>query len=226
MKPFLSIIALLLICVTTAHAADIWVKKEDPTKEEAAPQQDQELLELLDEAPAPAEKPAPEPQSINDFANVYYKNCLAQDHPTLKEDQLTMLCACTAANIPGTMTVQNMRDMQTNTAEGQTQRARMLMFVYTPCIEFPTKALVMQQCLSDPKVKSGMKHYYKVCDCLSDGMAKFMKERAPKTVETALNRNKTDLDPLRLLLESPAFEEESKYHMTTCVQTHEFGMAQ
>ena len=222
MKPFLSLAVLLLMCVSTAHAANVWVNKNETTKKET--QQNEELLELLDEAPAPVKKSRPEPQNITQFANAYYKNCLKQGHPALDENGLNMLCACTSANISKNMTVQNMRDMQTNSAEGHTQRARVMMFSYAPCIEHPAKLLVTQQCLKDLQARATEKNYYEVCDCQGNGVAEFMRERMPRTIESGLNRNLANFDPLNLLLQSTAFEQESQYHRNRCAQKYRFSL--
>ncbi|MEZ5919023.1 MAG: hypothetical protein R3D66_03620 [Alphaproteobacteria bacterium] len=53
---------------------------------------------------------------------------------------LQMMCACTSSKIPDVMTIQQMQALQTDTEEGQFQRNRMMMFVYAPCIEYPTRA--------------------------------------------------------------------------------------
>ncbi len=206
------------------NAAEIFNKKE-PLQDQAQQNSDEGILELLDEAPAPStKKKAAPPETINDFANLYYKNCTKQEHPILKGKSLELLCGCTSAQIPQNMSVKQMRDMQENTPEGEHQRSRMLLFVYTPCIQYPTKALVRKQCLDNPEVKAGMKQYKRVCECLADGMAGFMKEEAPRYVEMAMRRNGADLDPLRMLMESTLFEEKSQYYMRKCVTTHEFGI--
>ncbi len=208
--------------ISVVNAAQIFNKKE-PVQAPLEPQE-REILELLDEAPEITDTvPEKEPQTINDFANQYYKNCLRQDHPILKGESLEMMCGCTSAQIPDNMTVKQMKDMQENTADGQHQRSRMLLFVYTPCIQYPTKALIHDKCVNNPEVQTSMKHYKKVCECLSDGMAQFMKEKAPKYIQSSLHRNSADMDPLRTLMESRVFEEQSQYHMRKCVQTHEFA---
>ncbi|MEM7650782.1 MAG: hypothetical protein AAF204_01710 [Pseudomonadota bacterium] len=219
---FITAFMIALSGAAPTHAQDLFIKKERPSASVQTPRpEEQEIMELLDQAPKKEEAERPAPQSINDFANRYFDNCMKQQHPNLQGEQKELLCGCTAANIPGNMTVQNMRDMQQNTPEGATQRGRMLLFVYTPCIEYPTKALIYDRCVNDPQVRGGLKRYTQVCDCLSDGMAGFMKERAPKTVENALALNINDIDPLRVLMESKAFEEQSRYHMKNCVYNNE-----
>lgn len=212
-----------------AHAADIFNKhpssntpKADPLNPKTQSQDNGEVLDLLDEAPAPS-KSEEEPETIEDFANRYYRNCMQQDHPYLEKDDLTLLCGCTSAEIPKSMTVKQMKDMQTGGEEGQLQRARMMMFVYTPCIRYPTRALVLDQCANNPQVRSTMKNYMRVCGCLADSMGDYMDKNAPKAMQTALTRNITDLDPLGSLMQSKGFEEYSQYYMRECIRKHELG---
>lgn len=164
------------------------------------------------------------PADINAFANAYYQNCTKKEHPIIKGEDLQMLCACTAAKIPDVMNVEQMEALQTNTSEGQYQRNRMLMFVYTPCIEYPVVALVKDSCMNNPKIKTNMSEYKKVCSCLADHMAEFVSTQAPKTIEAALKRDPRDIDPLALLVNGEAFERQSAIHMKECLLRHQFGM--
>ena len=227
----IAIFASGLVLSSPVSAAQIFNKPQSAVETPQAPPaqpapdlqpRNNNVLELLDEAPAP-QAPEPEPENINDFANQYYKNCMQQEHPLLKGETLKTLCACTSANIPGNMSVANMRNLNEDTEEGAKQRARLMLFVYTPCIQYPTKALVEDQCLKNPDVRKNLKNYKGVCMCLSDGMADFMEEYAQQHMEAALRRDMRDTDPLNDLMNSPRFNSQSQYYMRTCIQKHEWG---
>lgn len=222
----LTVLAVLVGMAFTAQAADIFNRhpSSQPKTQEPVKPSNEEVLELLDEAPR-VQEAEPEPESIEDFANRYYKNCNKQQHPYLNKDDLKLLCGCTSAKIPESMTVKQMRDMQAGGSEGQLQRARMMLFVYTPCIRYPTRSLVMDRCLNNPQVRGSMKNYRKVCGCLADNMADYMDKEAPKAMETALTRNMTDLDPLGALMNSRGFEEYSEFYMKECISKHELGIS-
>lgn len=239
MKSFLNILIISIICVIavlpfSAGATQLFVKKQKPPAgvENPVAPYNGPVPKPGDDMPAESEseqkteKEIPEPQAtIEDYANRYYENCLTQKHPLLKDDNLELLCSCTAAQLPKAMTVDQIRQMKDDTAEGQYQRNRMMLFVYAPCIEHPTRALVLDQCMNDPKVQTGIKNFKTVCNCLADGMAAFMKERAPSTIETAIKFNEKDIDPLRKLLESTAFDEMSRAKMGECISLYELGQA-
>ena len=215
MKQFVVLVLALSMISGIAFAQDLFVRKDK------TPEPKSELEELLDEAPDPAASEVmPEPQTINDFANQYYKNCTSQQHPVLKDENLELLCGCTSAQIPQQMTVEGMKALNEDSNEGKLQRGRMLLMVYAPCIQYPTYALVYNQCVQNPQIQTAIANYKKVCDCLGNGMGAFMKKRAPQHIEGALRRDIDNIDPLRDLLDSYAFEETSQYHMKRCIKEH------
>ncbi len=203
--------AMLLFCLAASTApalAEIYIKK-DTGKVEIKP----------DDTPE-----EPVSRDITDYANGYYKNCMKKDHPVIRGEHLEMLCACTASKIPGTMTPEQMSLLQDDTEEGLTQRNRMLMFVYTPCIAYPVRALVEDNCMNNAKIKTDIKSYRKVCSCLGEKMGETTSQQAPKIIETALRRDPRDLDPLALLVNSKGFELQSRAHTRECLLRHQFGM--
>lgn len=231
MKRALTILLTAFICAmmaapSPASATQLFVKKKPAAETPGKAPPQPSIPELKDETPlAEHEKEPPPEATIEDFANRYYQNCAAQQHPILQGESKELLCGCTAAQLPKAMTVDQVREMQEDTPEGQFQRNRMMMFVYAPCIEHPTRALVLDQCMNDIKVRSAMKNFKTVCGCLADKMASYMKERAPTAIETSIRQNQTDTDPLRTLLESPAFDEMSRAKMSECIALYELGQA-
>lgn len=231
MKSRLNILIASLICLTmtvpqAATATQLFIKKSKPSAEAPAAPPQPAIPELEDKTSEEKSDDEIRPEAtIEDFAGRYYQNCMAQDHPLLQGENLELLCGCTAAQLSKVMTVEQVRQMQEDTADGQYQRNRMMMFVYAPCIEHPTRALVLDQCMNDPKVRGAMKNFKTVCNCLADGMAAFMKERAPGVIESAIKYNEKDIDPLRRLLESKAFDDMSQAKMRECIALYELGQS-
>ena len=157
---------------------------------------------------------------ISALANDFYKNCTAQKHPILSGEDLNLFCGCTSAHLAKNMTPAQMRASQTDTPEGQQQRARMTLYVYTPCIEHPTRALVTNQCESNPQVQNSVKNYKHTCGCLGDEMANFMKNNAHNAIKIALQNNINDLDPLGTLMQSPQFNAQSQEALKKCILKH------
>lgn len=194
-----------------AMATDVFIKRNKDTGSV-------DLQEKGHNAPKPSA-----PQTIGDKANLYYQSCIKQKHPLLKGEMLGLFCGCTSAKMTEVMTPEQITTMGEDSVEGQYQRNRMTLFIYTPCIEYPTKALILDQCLNNKEARKGMRNPKKTCGCLAEGMGKYMREKAPKTIERALMVNAGDIDPLRVLLESPDFDSKTQYLMRACVAEHELG---
>ena len=161
-------------------------------------------------------------QKISDFANIYYKNCLKQKNSTLAGYNLKMMCACSSAQITKSMTIEQVNVMTLDTPEGQIQRNRMLLYVYTPCIQYPARALLEYNCLNDSNVKAAIQNHEQVCTCLADNMAIYTKQNAPTTIAQSLVQQPEGLDPLSTLVNSSAFQRYSQSTLMSCLQ--KYGM--
>lgn len=233
---YLIIASAFIFCLPLMAQAQVFIQKDQPVgeakpfqKEKTAPDTpiDETTIEehLFGETPQEPEAPAPI-TTIEEYANQYFAKCMEQDHPILKGESHELLCACTSANIPGNMNLDQVREMQKDTAAGLEQRNRMMLFVYAPCIEYPTRALIMDQCVNNPQIKASMKNYFKVCSCLAEGMGKVLQEAAPSAIQQAIERNVKDYDPLRALLDSTFYNEKSQYYLQTCLAKYQSGAAE
>ena len=230
MRRFLILFGICIVTLAGVATAQVYIKKDQENnqtyqkpehKEEPTLQPKPMDLKALQDAPTiPEEKPqiAPAPSmTIKQHANAYFENCMRAENPMLKGEFKEMMCGCTSSKIPEVMTVEQYTAMAEDSAEGLHQRNRMMMFIYTPCIEYPTRALIMDSC---PKL-AALKHPKKTCGCIADGMADYMNEKAPQAIQEAIKRNKKDLDPLRHLLESTGYRQMEQYNLRKCIAMHE-----
>ena len=197
-----------------AFAQTIYLQPNKTQKE--APKADEQIDELLGK-----KAPQQAPQTLGEYARAYHQNCLATDHPILAGKDLEDLCGCTANNFLDVMTLEQVLEMQQSTSEGLFQRNRMLLFVYAPCIEYPTRTMILKECMGQTRNKFFMKNQSATCSCLANGVAEDLKELAPKYIENALRRNEKTLDPLGLLMNSDHFDERMRYHTRRCLADHE-----
>ncbi len=212
---------MLVLASAPAAAQDTFLKPNPSTRQAApAPAPEQQIDEMLGQQTPQV----PTLKTSADYANAYYNNCVRQQHPVMKGEDLELLCACTSAKFSEVMTVEQAKAMNEDTPEGQFQRNRMMMFVYAPCIEFPTRAMIMHSCLSDPKARYSMKNPQATCSCLANSVAEEMKSRAPGIIENSLRTNPKDLDPLATLMNSKTFDDVSRQHSMRCLQIHELGI--
>jgi hypothetical protein len=235
------ITGLLLLCVLAplpVGAADLFVKRKEErlqgTPEPTAPLYDykKEPQKKLDLPPVAEEDKAPDgtpPTAVSkEWANKYYNNCMAApEQPGMLPESKKALCACTASKMTQAMTEDEIKTMFSETPEGAYQRDRMTLLVYVPCMEAPTRDLIYNHCVGNMLIRRGLKKYHEVCNCLGENMGKYAAENGGRIADEALrNRTNNNLNAKQLLnefMESPAFQQQSQYYVTTCTQKHEFG---
>lgn len=228
---------LLISCFTfsfsfQAFAQKTYIQKYETQTPTAQPQRDaqpsiqqpqkrsaeQELDSILNK-----DKPRG-PRTPKEFANDYFKNCVKSKHPILTPPDMELLCGCTAAQFAnGTITPAQIRKMKDDTPAGLKERNRMMLLVYAPCIEHPSRALILNQCLKSTRNQYTMKNQSATCRCLADGVSKDLQKNAPDIMADAVQNNPNVLDPLQVLLESKTFQNRQRYHSLTCIQKHELG---
>ena len=215
MKPYVTFFFFFFLALPAAGSqAEIFIRKDGAA---AAPQQE---APPLSSQPAPAQPPAPQPApDIHDFVRRYEQNCLNKQHPVLNGDALRKLCNCSSAKIMETMRVEDIQAMTTDTPEGQHQRDRMLLSVYVPCMEYPVQALILHSCLNNPDVAGKVPNYQQICACAAENTADYVRREAPQVVAESLRNNPGGaIDPLQALVGSPAYEEQTRQILMTCLQ--------
>lgn len=155
-------------------------------------------------------------------ANAYYANCLAQDHPVFGTQTQKMFCACTAAQMQQKIQLAEMKMVYEDSAEGLWARNKVLREVYAPCIEYPARDLVYNQCENNPQIAAATTNAKPICTCLSDNVAIFIKSNAQNVIAESLRANPNTLDPLGALMNSQSFQANSQQVMLGCIKKHGF----
>lgn len=223
MRTLLIIATALAAAATPVSAASIFNKPRDnvlPQAPSAAPQQ----------LPAPAPPPAAAPEiapteSMESVAKRYNENCLKKKSEIVKGDDLRMLCACTASKMQEKMTIEEIQTMTQDTPEGQVQRNRMVIDVYAPCMEYPSRALLMNQCAAYQanlkKTQGGLAiNGEAICGCLAQNMAAYVAVNAQPVLAQKLAANPNDMDPLSEFLNSPEYQSQVNATFNGCIQQH------
>jgi hypothetical protein len=230
MRTFLIIALVVAFAAFPALAADIFNK---PVKDNALPdvppaarqQEAPTPAPQLQQMPSPQTAPQAEKESIESFAKRYNENCLKKKNEILKGDDLRMLCACTASKLQEKMTVAEVETMTTDTPEGQVQRNRMVTDVYAPCMEYPSRALLMNQCASYQeklkKTAGGQSiNGEAICGCLAQNMAAYVALNAQPILAQKLAANPADMDPLGAFLNSQEYQAQVNATFSGCIQQH------
>jgi hypothetical protein len=224
------LIVLVLMTASPAGAASIFnkPKKDNVLPDPVVTQEQQAAPEPMPEpqpAPAPAEPPQtsqPAPETMDIFAERYLANCAQQKHPVLKGESLRLLCACSAAKLKETMTVDEVKTMMENTPEGLAQRNRMAIYVYAPCMEYPAKALMLHRCGEyQAKLQANSSlDGEAICACFANNMALYTAANAQGVMAKQLTENPNDPDPMGKFLNSTDYKAQTDKAFLACVNTN------
>ena len=165
----------------------------------------------------------------NDVTNAFFEGCIEKPDPIMnQEDQLGM-CACMAAQLPGTMTLE-----EYNLAGGKVQKyskeyhdawRKMVTFVYGPCLEFPVKVLERQNCMNNVGFHSLVTDVYATCECTARKVASYTSLNAPDLLAAVMHFNPHYEDPLQPLLESPEFMTVQQESLRECMVKYSWDNA-
>lgn len=233
MRHVSTILMVLFLLISPAQAGDIFnkpiardnalppVQSEQPAP--ATVQDMPSVPEAMPPAAAPPETSSMPPatqstETIADFAERYNQNCLKKKDPVLKGDSLRMLCACSASKLQDAMTVEEVKAMMTDTPEGLAQRNRMAVHVYAPCMEYPTRALILHSCKQHEEKMKNIAKAGSICGCMADGMAIYTAANAPPVLAKSLADNPNDTDPLGKFMNSTEFQAQAQTTYMACVQ--------
>ncbi len=202
---FLLIIGLAALTPFPAHAADMLQKfrEHDPA---AA------LLEKN------AVKP---PQTVADYANMFYDGCTSANENESLRDYTATQCACTAAQMTGFMALNDMQALfRSNTGEGEFQYGRMMLLAYIPCMKTSVYDIAFDACYFGKPSSGKIQPPRKICACVATGMGQFAAEKGdrllPGFFRNSFRIKQSAANPLGHLLASDAFKRESDYLARKC----------
>ncbi len=155
----------------------------------------------------------------SDMAERYYQDCISKDRPqNLSEEGQDKLCACTASKMIESM---DTNDIAALSSQDQTEaRAainHMIINVYAPCMEYPTRDYYFYTCASNPKTSIITKDPTKLCNCMSDKISKYMAKNGKDVFEDILTRTPNIIDPMSALESDPEFQNYTKQQATSCL---------
>ncbi len=200
------IVFFALLAANPVAGADLFVRKdkERPT-----------AIKPIFPPPAPTETKS---ETIEDFSKRYRENCLRKQHPFLKGESLQMLCDCSAGKLEKSMTVDDVKAMMEDTPTGQTQRNRMAVYVYAPCMGYPVRAMLLHNCSVNEQVLAEHKNADKICTCMADDIAAYIAANAQSVLFQRLAANPDDPDPLGSFMADEGFKGKTQESFLACVR--------
>lgn len=154
-------------------------------------------------------------------ANAYFTNCVAQKSEQAFSSQAQdMLCACTAARMTQFFSMEDMATMTNPQSEPAAQRGafnKMLINIYAPCMEEPTREFHYNACITNPQTAQ-YGDPAKICRCMADSVAAHIKVHGPSVFEELVARNPNITDPMSALTEDPSFQTFAQSKLLACLK--------
>ncbi|MAQ70594.1 MAG: hypothetical protein CL565_00205 [Alphaproteobacteria bacterium] len=147
------------------------------------------------------------------MAQSYAQNCSQQENPYISSETKDIFCQCTASYMQKTMSVEDLQAMGGNDQPARNAINKMMIQVYSPCMEFPVRDLVYKKCQEDA-FQAGQK----ICKCLSNNMASYVSKRAKADLPGILQANPNVTDPMEAIVTSPSYEQTEKRIALGCIQ--------
>ncbi len=153
-------------------------------------------------------------------ANAYFADCVQKQSPdpSFKKESQDMFCACTAARLTTSYTMEDM----TATASPDPAIARpafnkIIYDVYAPCMETPTFDYYYNTCATNPDT-SKYGNVKSICQCLGGSMAMHLRNNGQALFKDLLQRNPQMTDPMQALTSDPAFQSFAQRELTACLK--------
>ncbi len=152
-------------------------------------------------------------------ANKYFASCIGQQpSQQLSKDSQNMLCACTAARLTQFFTMSDMQAMMnTNPAIARPAYNKMMVDIYAPCMETPTREFHYNACITNPQTSS-YGNPQQICACMADAVANHMKVNGPAVFRDLLTANPNLTDPMAALTDDPSFQNFAQSKLLGCLK--------
>ena len=153
------------------------------------------------------------------MANNFFASCLNRQDPRMSPDTQEAMCACNAAMIMQNMTVEEVQTMKEQTQAGRDMLNKMLLEVYTPCINYPVHDLVEAECLRNENIdKAGIAMpKAEICGCTAKKMSEWFAKDGGALMRTILEKQPNIYDPIEPVMNSKAFKSQSYSIMIACM---------
>jgi len=153
-----------------------------------------------------------------DMANAYFQDCASKPAQGMSADNHKLMCACTAAKMMESMSVEDIKGMSVGDQNSRYILNRMIVDVYAPCIDFPAREHYYNTCISNPDTLKMTRNPQKVCGCLGDEMASYLKANSQNVFRDILSRNPNAQDPMSALTSDENFQGFAQKKLVGCLR--------
>lgn len=130
------------------------------------------------------------------MANYYYNQCTSQESLAFTDEELDILCSCTAAGMSKVLTVDEFKTLSQDNRKGLDARGKALAFAYAPCMEYAIAPKVRGNCMQSRHLQDIVVGKRQICRCTVDSYQQLIKETAPKIVMEGIKYDPMTMNPL------------------------------
>ncbi len=157
-------------------------------------------------------------QITKEAATAFFEQCKAQPQQLgLSKQSQKYMCACNAAQMMNKMSVEDVKAMSQQNQAGRDATNKMIIDVYAPCMEYPTRDYHYNQCLSNPNTKKLSRNTEKLCECAANEVAGYMKSNGSNVFKKILTETPNITDPMSALYSSEKFQQYAQSKLLSCV---------
>ncbi len=136
----------------------------------------------------------------------YYQNCVKKQDGTMTPQTQDIFCQCTAKYMVKNLTWE---DVQMVAAQDRGAINKMMIGVYAPCLEFPVRERVSQECGKQGAPAN-------MCSCLSTNIGKYTASESQRLLGDVLAKYPNALDPIAAIKQSPEFDAQQENIARQC----------
>lgn len=156
-------------------------------------------------------------------ANNYYANCVtqaAQSEQRFSKQAQELFCACTSARLSqGVFSLEDMKAMtDTNNPNARQSMNKMIVNVYAPCMDEPTREYHYNTCVANPQVDRLGGNKEQLCRCASDQIAAHLRTNGAKQFQDILARDPNIADPMQALYDDQGFQTFAQSRLLGCLR--------
>lgn len=166
-------------------------------------------------------------KSVNDYANIYYRNCVRINPDKEMDEYVQTQCACAAAAMPDALTLDQARTMFDPRNTDTYPYTRFMTLAYEPCLRDTVRNAVFDTCVDGQAKLNKLRSPRKVCGCLADGMRGYIKTFGyvyiPGNKGDHYDPSLAGDNPVAAVMNNPVFDRKSQYFEKTCLMREEYG---
>lgn len=163
------------------------------------------------------------PVTAADHANAYFEKCNSEDHVVLTPSEQEVICACSAANMTGVLTVREFKALNAKSEDGDIARQKALLYAYAPCISHVVPEYARKDCFRSDTLAQIRVGREKICACAGGRVENTVALSAVDLIERFNMYQPEELDFLKFYFMDPTYEFTLKQAIAQCAYEYNYA---